>query len=79
MPRECHDVCDLAVQGHELEAQVAESKLHSDRLAALEAELADTRAAEADARQRNEAHLADLTPLRNKHQHHRVPFSFVYT
>lgn len=49
-----------------------ESKLYSDRLAALEAELLEARAAEQQSRQRHQEHLGQLEPLRNKHRHHKV-------
>lgn len=62
-------------QGHELESQVQESKLYSDRLAALEAELQEARLAEQQARERSVSHLASLEPLRNKHRHHKVQHS----
>lgn len=62
------------VQGRDLEGLVAASKLHSDRLAALEAELAELRAAEQDARQRHTTHIATIDPLKAKHAHHKVRF-----
>lgn len=60
------------LQGRELEAEVQESKLYSDRLAALEADLEELRLAEAEARSRHQKHLAELEPLANRHKHHRV-------
>lgn len=64
------------MQGHELEAQVQESKLYSDRLAALEAELGEARLAAQEARDRHAKHLAELEPLANKHRHHKVSSPF---
>ena len=60
------------LQGRELEAEVQESKLYSDRLASLEADLEELRLAEQEARSRHQKHLAELEPLANKHKHHRV-------
>jgi len=51
---------------------VQESKLYSDRLAALEAELLEARATEQQSRQRHQEHLGQLEPLRNKHRHHKA-------
>lgn len=58
-------------KGRELEAEVQESKLYSDRLASLEADLEELRLAEQEARSRHQKHLAELEPLANKHKHHR--------
>lgn len=60
------------MQGHELEAQVQESKLYSDRLAALEADLEEARLAEREARDRHAKHMAEMEPLASKHRHHKV-------
>ena len=60
------------LQGRELEAEVQESKLYSDRLAALEADLAEARAAEQESRARHAKHMAELEPLARKHKHHAV-------
>jgi hypothetical protein len=57
-------------KGRELEAEVQESKLYSDRLAALEADLNEARLAEEEARTRHAKHLAELEPLATKHKHH---------
>jgi hypothetical protein len=51
---------------------VQESKLYSDRLAALEADLNEARLAEEEARTRHAKHLAELEPLATKHKHHAV-------
>jgi len=64
-------------KGRDLEGLVAASKLHSDRLAALEAELAELRAAEQDARQRHTTHIATIDPLKAKHAHHKAERSRV--
>ena len=60
------------MQGRDLEALVAASKLHSDRLTQLEAELAEARAAEEDVRQRYTTHIATVDPLKAKHAHHKA-------
>ena len=60
------------LQGRELEAEVQESKLYSDRLASLEADLEELRLAEAEARSRHQKHLTELEPLANRHKHHKV-------
>jgi cytochrome c-type biogenesis protein CcmH/NrfG len=60
------------LQGRELEAEVQESKLYSDRLAALDADLNEARLAEQEASSRHAKHLAELEPLANRHRHHKV-------
>lgn len=60
------------LQGHELEHLVATSKLHSDRLMALEANLSELQAAEQEAQDRYAAHIASIDPLKAKYAHHKV-------
>lgn len=61
------------VQGEALDAQVQETKLHQERLAALAAELERLRAAHADADRSHQALLADFEPKRQRHQSLKVP------
>lgn len=51
---------------------MATSKLHSDRLVALEADQSELRAAEQEAQDRHAAHIASIDPLKAKHAHHKV-------
>mmetsp|Transcript_8557 Transcript_8557/g.25615 ORF Transcript_8557/g.25615 Transcript_8557/m.25615 type:complete len:553 (+) Transcript_8557:754-2412(+) len=55
-------------KGEALDAQVQETKLHQERLAALAAELERLRAAHADADRSHQALLADFEPKRQRHQ-----------
>ena len=56
---------------------MAASKLHSDRLVALEAHQAELRAAEQEAQDRHAAHITSIDPLKAKYAHHKVRHSHI--